>query len=163
MHITVEILYFYDDYFRDVLYRYKGCYDYVLKDIFLSYKLTSLKRKYKGYSIVLAPSNKSDEIKRSFNHLEGIFSCLKLPIIKCFKKVKKWKQSDKKFIERRDVQKVIKIDKTCLKGVKRVLIVDDVLTSGSTIKTLISQLPSSIDKKVLILSSNCQIQSNEIV
>ena len=79
------------------------------------------------------------------------------------KKTKKWKQSDKTLEERRGIQKVIKIDKSCLKNVKRVLIVDDVLTSGSTIRALISQLPPCIDKKVLVLSSNCRISSNEIV
>ena len=157
------ILYWYDDFFKDILYKYKGCFDYVLKDIFLDYNVDCLKKKYKGYSVVLAPSNKEDEIKRGFNHLEEIFKCLKLPIIKCFKKSKKWKQSDKKYSERVQIQKIIKIDKTCLMGVKRVLVVDDVLTSGSTIKTLISQLPSNIDKKVLVLSSNCKIVSNEIV
>lgn len=157
------ILYYYDEFFKDVLYRYKGCYDYMLKDVFLSYKLNSLKRKYRGYQIILAPSNKEIENKRGFNHLEEIFKCLKLPIIKCFKKIKKWKQSDKKLNERKQIQKVIKIDKSCLNNAKKMLIVDDVLTSGSTIKSLISQLPPCIDKKVLVLSSNCRISSNEIV
>ena len=157
------ILYKYNKFFRDVLFRYKGCYDYALKDIFLSYKKEFLKRKYKGYHIVLAPSNRGSENKRGFNHLEEIFKCLDIPIIKCFKKTKKWKQSDKKREERTTIQNVIKIDKPCLIGVKRVLIVDDVLTTGSTIKTLISQLPTSIDKKVLVLASNCRIVANEIV
>jgi len=157
------ILYYYDDFFKDILYKYKGCYDYVLKDVFITYNLNYLRKKYKKYSIVLAPSNKESEEKRGFSHLEEIFKCFKLPIIKCFYKSKNWKQSDKKLSERKEIQKVIKIDKSCLKGVKRVLIVDDVLTSGSTIKTMISQLPSNIDKKVLVLSSNCRILANEIV
>ena len=36
------ILYKYNDFFREILYRYKGCYDYALKDVFLSYKLSPL-------------------------------------------------------------------------------------------------------------------------
>ena len=151
------VLYYYNDFFKDLLYKYKGCYDYALKDIFITY---NFKDKYKGYSLVLAPSN---EKKRGFNHLEGIFSCFNKPIIKCFTKTKKWKQSDKKFEERKQIQNVIKIDKSCLKGVKKVLIVDDVLTSGSTIRALIKQMPSNIYKKVLVLSSNCRILANEIV
>ena len=157
------VLYKYNEFFKDVLFRYKGCYDYALKEVFLAYRLNQLKRQYRGYSVVLAPSNKESEIKRGFNHLEEIFKQIKLPIIKCFIKTKKWKQSEKKKEERVNIQKVIKIDKSCLKGVKRVLIVDDVLTTGSTIKALISQIPSSIDKKVLVLASNCQILANEIV
>lgn len=155
------VLYYYNDFFKDILFRYKGCYDYVLKDVFLEYNLEKLKRKYKGYTLVLAPSNKDREEKRNFNHLESIFLSLNLPIIKCFKKIKKWKQSDHKYEERANIQNVIKIDKSMLNGVERVLIVDDVLTSGSTIKTLISLLPTNIDKKVLVLSSNCRFLKNE--
>ena len=157
------ILYYYNDFFKDVLFMYKGMGDYCLKDVFLLYYKNELKRKYKGYILVLAPSNEESELKRGFCHLEEIFKSLDLKIIKCFKKNAIWKQSDKKLKEREEIQNVIKIDKSMLSGVKKVLIVDDVLTSGSTIKTMISQIPSNIVKKVLVLSSNCQIMANEIV
>lgn len=154
------VLYYYDEFFKDVLYRYKGCGDYALKDTF---GISELKNKYKGYAIVLAPSNKEDESKRGFNHLEGIFKNLKKTVVKCFEKTENWKQSSKKIMERSKVQNIIKIDKSCLNGIKKVLIVDDVLTTGSTIKTLIRQIPANIHKKVLVLSSNCRIKANEIV
>ena len=86
-----------------------------------------------------------------------------MPIIKCFRKDIQWKQSDKHKSERAQIQNVIKIDKSKLFGVKKVLVVDDVLTSGSTIKAMVSQIPSDISKKVLVLSSNCRILRNEIV
>ncbi len=157
------ILYYYDEFFKDILYRYKGLGDYLLKGVFLNFNVSKLRRKYKRYAIVLAPSNKSIEQKRDFNHLEEIFNGLNLKIIKCFIKSEEWKQSDKNLIDRANIQNVIKIDKSMLNGVKRVLIVDDVLTSGSTIKAMISQIPANIDKKVLVLSSNCRILKNEIV
>ena len=144
------VLYYYNDFFKNVLYRYKGVGDYMLKDAFV-FVNNRLNRMYKGYSIILAPSNKEIEEKRGYCHLEEIFKNLNLKIIKCFEKSEKWKQSDKKLSERKDIQKVIKIDKRPLEGIKKVLIVDDVLTSGSTIKAMISQLPSNIDKKVLVL------------
>ena len=156
------VLYYYDDFFRNLLYRYKGVGDYVLKDAFITYNLNQLKKKYKGYKIVLAPSNADVEKIRGFCHLEKIFESMGLEIIKCFRKVKTWKQSDKNLKEREKIQKVIKIDNWLLEGVKKVLLVDDVLTSGSTIKTMISQIPSNISKKVLVLSSNCQFLTNEI-
>ena len=162
-NVECLILYYYDEFFKDLLYRYKGCYDYVLKDAFIVYNKSYIKRKYKGYSIVLAPSSEISELKRGFNHLEEVFKNLNMPIIKCFKKIKDWKQSDKKKGERKDIQKVIKIDKRALKGIKKVLIVDDVLTTGSTIKTMIKQIPQNIDKKVLVLSSNCRLLANEII
>lgn len=160
--IKGQILYYYDEFFKELLFKYKGLGDYLLKDVFIHNKET-LKRKYRGYSVVLAPSNETIERRRGFCHLESIFENLNLKIIKCFKKSKEWKQSDKKLNERTEIQNVIKIDKSLLEGVKKVLIVDDVLTSGSTIKTMISQMPPNIDKKVLVLSSNCQFLPNEIV
>jgi predicted amidophosphoribosyltransferase len=131
--------------------------------VFLHYKLPKLKRKYRGYDVVCAPSNKDSELKRGFSHVEEMIKGLNLKIIRCFKKTKQWKQSNKHLEERANIQNIIKIDKSLLNGVKRVLIVDDVLTSGSTIKTMISQIPSNIVKKVLVLSSNCRILKNEIV
>ena len=160
--VNGTVLYYYDDFFKTLLYRYKGLKDYILKDAFLSYNLSKLKRKYKGYKIVLAPSSKNSEKERGFCHLEEIFKAMKLDIIKCFEKVKEWKQSDKNLMERRNIQNIIKIDNDCLKGVRKVLVVDDVLTSGSTIKAMISQIPSNIGIKVLVLSSNCQFLANEI-
>ena len=162
-NVECEILYYYDEYFKQLLFQYKGLGNYLLKDVFLYNNLKRLKKKYKGYTLVLAPSNDFVEIKRGFCHLEGICESLNLKMIKCFSKSQEWKQSDKKLSERKDIQNIIKIDKSLLNGVKRVLIVDDVLTSGSTIKTMISQMPSNIDKKVLVLSSNCQFLPNEIV
>lgn len=162
-NVECLILYYYDDFFKSALYKYKGCFDYALKDVFITYNLNYLKRKYRGYYIVAAPSNKSKEEKRGYNHLEGIFRCLELKFINCFEKAKEWKQSDKKFSERKQIQNIIKIDKKALNGIKKVLLVDDVLTSGSTLKTMIKQIPTNIDKKALILASNCRVLRNEIV
>ena len=157
------ILYYYDEFFKSALYKYKGCFDYALKDVFITYNLKCLKRKYKGHCVVMAPSNKSREDKRGYNHLEEIFKCLGLKIINCFKKVEEWKQSDKKMIQREEVQNIIKIDKSALKGIKKVVLVDDVLTSGSTLRAMIKQIPTNVDKKALILASNCRVLKNEIV
>lgn len=162
-NIEGRVLYYYNDFFKEILFRYKGIGDYLLKDVFFNFYLEKLKKKYREYAIVIAPSNESNDKKRGFSHMEEICKCLNLKIIKCFKKEKEWKQSDKKLSERREIQNIIKIDIGMLKGVKKVLIVDDVLTSGSTIKTMISQIPSNIHKKVLVLSSNCRILRNEIV
>ena len=158
-----EVFYYYDEFFKELLFRYKGLGDYVLKDVFLFNKTNYIKRKYKGYSIVLAPSSNYIEDTRGFCHLEGIFKSLNFKMIKCFEKSEDWKQSDKNLSERKEIQKVIKIDKRLLLGVKKVLIVDDVLTSGSTIRAMISQMSPDIDKKVLVLASNCRFLPDEIV
>ena len=45
--VPVYILYSYNDFFKELLYRYKGCYDEELKNAFLSNYLFKLSLKYK--------------------------------------------------------------------------------------------------------------------
>lgn len=159
----VFILYGYNDFFKELLYRYKGCYDMELKNAFLNNYLFRILCKYKGRKIICAPSYYKDDEKRGFNHIKEIAKVINLEIIDCLKKNKNYKQSDQKFNERKEVKNIIKIDKTKLKGVKRVLILDDVTTSLSTLKTIIRLLPTDIDAKGLVLASNCRFMENENV
>ena len=161
-NVEVLILYEYDDFFKEILYRYKGCYDLCLKDAFLNNFLTKLKMKYKNRKIVCAPSYIDDDVKRGFNHIIEISKLFKMEIISCLSKSSNYKQSSKKIKERREIQNVIKIDKTKINDKDKVLIIDDVTTSLSTIKAIIHLLPTNIDKKVLVLASNCRFMENEI-
>lgn len=47
----LRILYAYNDFFRTLLFRYKGQYDYALKDAFLDMYKRELQRRYKDYLI----------------------------------------------------------------------------------------------------------------
>lgn len=160
-NIEVHILYKYNEFFKELLFRYKGNYDYGLKFCFLNQFKSNLLKSYKGYTLLPAPSSKESNKKRNFNHVEEIFKSLKLNMVKCFLKTENWKQSSKNKNERNQIQKVIKINKAMLRGIDKVLIVDDVSTTLSTIKALIRLIPTNIDIKVLVLSSNCQIKSIE--
>lgn len=161
--VEVFILYKYNDFFKEILYRYKGCYDEELKNAFLNNFLMKLSYKYRNRKIVCVPSYYKDDITRGFNHVKEIAKLFKFEIIDCLNKCKNYKQSEQKYIERNKVEKIIKIDKTKLKGVKRILILDDVTTSLSTLKTIIRLLPTNIDIKALVLASNCRFMENENV
>lgn len=155
------ILYEYDDFFKEVLYRYKGCYDIELKDAFLANNLLLLKKKYKKRKVICAPSFYKEDLKRGFNHIKEIAKNLNLEIIDCLKKSKNYKQSTKNYKNRGEIQKYIKIDKSLIKEKDKLLIIDDVATSLSTIRTIIHLLPTNNDKKVLILASKCRFMENE--
>ena len=43
-----EIIYYYDDFFKDLLFRYKGTGDYPLKDAFFTHNFSRIKRKYRN-------------------------------------------------------------------------------------------------------------------
>lgn len=160
--IQVHILYSYNDFFREILYQYKVNYDYALKDCFLNTHINELKRKYRGFVLIPAPSYYEADEKRGFNHVEEIFKNLNMRIIKCFKKTKDFKQTEQSYEGRKDIQKCIKIDKSMLKGANKLLLVDDVATSFSTIKSMIRLLPPDKQIKVLIIASNCLKRSNDL-
>lgn len=159
--IEIFILYEYNDFFKELLYRFKGCHDIELKHAFFNENLLWIKNRYKKRKIICAPSFVDDDLKRGFNHVKEISSLLNLEIIDCAKKIKSYKQSEKKMNQRSEIQKIIKIDKTKINDKDRLLIVDDVTTSLSTIKAIIHNLTTKKDIKVLVLASNCRFMTNE--
>ena len=159
--VETLILYEYDDFFKELLYRYKGCYDYLLKDAFINDYLHILKQKYKNRKVIVAPSYIQEDRKRGFNHVYEIAKCLKLEIVDCLFKSENYKQSSVDYNKRNQVQKIIKIDINKINSKDKILIIDDVTTSLSTLKSIIHLLPTNIDKKALILASNCRFMENE--
>ena len=147
-------LYEYNEGMKTLIYNFKGCFDYELKDVFLSRYLYELKIRYKGYILVPLPSTKKDDEERGFNHVVEMFSCLNLPIIQCLYKKVDYKQSELNREQRLEVFKKIGINNgEELKG-KKVLIIDDIMTTGSSVKAAINLIKSYKPKilKVLVLS-----------
>ena len=144
-------IYDYDETIKKLLYTFKGCYDYELKDVFLSRYLTYLKLLYRGYIVVPVPSNKIDDIKRGFNHVVEIYKSLGLPMVDALIKVKNEKQSSKSKKNRLNIDTVIvgqNLEK--LYG-KKVLIVDDVYTTGATMHKAISVIKEASPKQIKVL------------
>ena len=144
-------IYNYDDTIRELLYKFKGCYDYELKGVFLSRYLPYLKLKYHGYIVIPAPSYHVDDEKRGFNHVIEIFKGLNLKIMPIIHKNSPHKQSDHSSKGRMDISNVLFIDKNIdLKG-KKILLVDDVMTTGSTLFTCLQLIKKLHPKNIQIL------------
>lgn len=148
--IDAYYLYDYDDEIKKDLYQLKGCFDIELANVFLEYLRLYLRLKYFGYVLVPAPSTKSSDEERGFNHVNKIFEPLKLPIKNCITKTEDFKQSDFSFEERKMVKNKLQINNVDLKN-KKVLIVDDVYTSGSTVKAIIDLVKTKKPKKIKVL------------
>ena len=157
--IEIFVIYRYDDALRNKLFELKGCYDIELSQIFLSRFIYELRLLYKGYTIVPLPSSKEDDEIRGFNHVYEIFKYLNLPIVNAIKKKYNFKQSELSKKERENILSKLEIcDESELYG-KKILIVDDVLTTGSSVKAAIKMIKKCHPKKikVLILSRKIEI------
>ena len=144
-------LYHYNDYLKKLIFQYKGCLDYELKDIFITPYINELKILYKNYYMLVVPSSKEKIKERGFNHCLEMFKPLGLKTIEPIEKIKDEKQSDKTYLERLKVKEnLILVDKEIIKN-KKILIVDDICTTGSTLKAVINLLKEADVKKMKIL------------
>lgn len=139
-HVSTWFLYEYNHFIKSLIYQYKGCYDLLLKDAFLDRFKEHIQKKYKNYTVIFPPSNQEEDFKRGFNHMQEIAKSLKLPYLVLFKKKYSYKQSSQSYKERINIQNVIQLNNNLINLNKKYLIIDDIYTSGSTLKTIISIL-----------------------
>ena len=155
-------LYYYTEKVQKILYQFKGCKDYELKTVFLEYYKEYLNSKFKNYIMIPAPSYSKNDDERGFNHVEEIFGCLNLKMNKCIHKIKEVKQADLTTKEREQIGSILTIDGVDLRG-KRILLVDDVFTTGSTIKAMIKLVKEkgASKIKVLVMSKTIDLEKRQ--
>ncbi len=157
--ISYTYIYEYDDLIRKLLFQFKGCYDIELGEVFLDRFKLELKLKYHDYILVPLPSNPTDDEERGFNHVIEIFKVLSLPFVRCIYKKINFKQSDLSYKERIKIKDKLGILNGESLSNKKILIVDDVITSGSSIKGAIDLIKPYNPKKikVLVLARNTHL------
>ena len=144
-------LFDYDDKIQSLIYQFKGCFDYELRDVFLNRYYRELSILYHGYWIIPIPSFELDDEERGFNHVVEIFSFLKLPILNILRKTEKVKQATSGFKARKNISKFLELKKEIDLSSKKVLLVDDVYTTGSTMKAAINLVKKLHPKKIKVL------------
>lgn len=136
------------------LYQYKTLKDYEMRKAFLT-PFENLFRMFSFfYKIIPLPSTEERIRERGFNHLIEILKVAKIPYLDILRKTDGPDQKDLNFEERKKVGKRIKIlDKKNIEG-KRILLFDDVTTTGSSLlaaRDLIQkENPKSIQAIVLM-------------
>ena len=151
-NLKVFVLIKYNNFVKELIYKYKGLYDIELKKVFTEFFKDIIIDKYRGYSLAYAPSTHEDDLKRGFNHVKEIFSFWEYGVLDCFYKIKKVKQSSRKYHERREIMNEIGLNVDQLKGIKKLLIVDDIVTTGSTIKACYSLVKKQKNIKIKLLT-----------
>ena len=143
-------IYKYNSKIREMLYLLKGAYDFEMSKYFLHHFKEYLSIKFHSYTLVFAPSSKEDNEERGFNHVEAIFGILRLKSLQILHKTQNIKQSNLSKEERKNIGKILEIDQIDLSN-KKILLVDDVYTTGSTIRACIDLLKTRGAKKISVL------------
>jgi competence protein ComFC len=150
-------LFNYNEFTRNIILNIKVNKDLKLAKHILTPLSNYLNERYEGFTIVPVPSTDKGNKARGFNHVEAIFSQLKMPIQSVFTKSSDYKQSSVNFNDRELIKKYIKL-KPDADLPKKILIVDDIITSGSSLKACLDLVRVKQDVKIsfIVFSNNCR-------
>ena len=147
-------VYEYTPFIKNLIYLYKGCFDYELNETFLNLYIKEIKMRFHGYKIIPIPSYVEDDKKRGFNHVLEAFKKVGLEVLPIIEKTAHQKQADQTAKKRKEIGKYLAFkEKINLENTK-VLIVDDIYTTGSTMRATINMVEKLDPKdiKVLVLA-----------
>lgn len=150
--IKGRALYAYNEKVRELLLQVKVNGDYALASVFLSPFIQFLRIRFRGYTIVPAPSTYESDAERGFNHVEALFFPLKRPFLPLFYKNESIKQSGMRGAQRQRIKDIIKLkDEDINWAEHKILVVDDIVTTGSTLKAMLDYLKEKPLKKLSFL------------
>ena len=102
--------------------------------------------------MVFVPSTDESDRIRGFNHVKEMFKFLNLPNLDLLRKVGNDKQAKSTYLERKKIGKHIVLNKKVSLINKKILIVDDVITTGATLRASINLIKSLKPKTIEILT-----------
>lgn len=140
-------LYAYEGGFSECLLQYKELCDEALKPAFLYPDVQRLRHMYHGRTVLLMPSSAEALKQRGFSHLHGIFESLGLPMIEPFEKISGSSQKRLGKAERALMKTNLRL-KENVSLPHKILLADDVITTGSTMKGALSVLPEDLDIRI---------------
>lgn len=150
-NVPVTTIFEYEGNFRRVLLQYKEHGDRFLAPVFLHSVLLDLKLMGSEAIYICAPSRDESIKKRGFEHLELLLEVYGFKTLNCFYNNSNEDQTQSK--NRQDIVSKIGLKSTIPKQYKNLILFDDVITSGSTIRACYDLLKSSGNKvKVIVLA-----------
>ena len=145
--VPIESFFDYGPIFKSRIHQYKSLGDIVLGKTFLHQHRDYLKLKYLGYTFVPAPSHEEHILQRGFHHLDEILFSLGLPVTHVFFKNKPYRQAEQDFQGRLGIRAIIQRTEHIIVP-RKIVLFDDVMTTGETMRSMIRQL--TINQKIII-------------
>lgn len=151
--VRVEAPWIYNEAFASALLQYKELYDEALAPVFLQCERQRLHRKYHNYRLFLMPSSKANRERRGFNHLAKMFQGIGKSIEDPFEMVYELDQKKKTGRQRELMKGNIRLKEgVSTKG--KILLCDDTMTTGSTLRGALQCLRKKKDVRILCASLN---------
>lgn len=126
-------LYVYNDFLKEVIARFKYRGDYILARAFSGLAAEEI-RKWKPDVVVPIPLSPERQYERGFNQAEAIVRETRLPYMPALTRLHGEKQSKKSREARIHLQQVFRLVGTSDLTAKKILLIDDIYTTGSTLR-----------------------------
>jgi len=160
--LPVHVLYEYNDFLENYLFQYKEGGDVALRDCFFHEDLHYIRKKYKGAVMVLMPSSEEKTQARGYHALREMVSTLPFIKIEPFYKSENRKQSTLSYAQRQTIGEVMHLRDDVSLPQKKLLLVDDVCTSGATLRCAYHLLKEhTSDMEALVLCANPLFMANQ--
>lgn len=124
---------------KDYFSRYKFQGDYVLRSLFAHELAKHIKKYYKAYTLVPVPVSKQRYDERGFNQVTAILEYANLAYLDLFERTDDTRQSSKTKKERLQLNNRYRLKKGAVFP-RKILLIDDIYTTGSTIMSLRQEL-----------------------
>lgn len=132
--MPLHMVYRYNDFMENMIFQYKEGHDTALRDVFFYDIRKELHKKFRRYTIVLMPSSEEKTKERGFLPVREMLRECRLHMIEPFYKSKDIKQSLQTYENRVNISQVIRRRPELQLPNQKLLLVDDVCTSGNTLK-----------------------------
>ncbi len=153
--IHILFAYPYAGFFKDLLLQYKERFDVALAPVFLYFIRPLVRTLLRKHVFVPVPSTRKKEEERGFSHLEEMLKAWNIPYCQFLEKIGE-EQKEKAFLERFNAKTIRKAKDAVSIENKRIVLFDDVFTTGETFRQSLEILKAEKAKGIvgLVLMDN---------